>query len=89
MRTTIRLNDAFYDEVKRAAQERGETFTSFVERALTDALAGRHAEMAQPGGFTVRPYRGEGGLLPGIDLLDKEQMEQLAEPHLARQDSAE
>lgn len=69
MRTTIRLPDELYREVRVTAAQSGETVTSFIEDALRAALA-RHGSEARPAErYRVRPT-GEGGLQPGIDLAD-------------------
>ena len=63
MRTTVRLPDELYDEVRRRAVDQGVTVTSFLEQALRRALAehrpGQH--------FVVEPFAGT-GTLPGVDL---------------------
>ena len=67
MRTTIRLPDELYDEVRRRSVERGVTVTSFIERALRDSLAEQSKVPARP--FVVTAFKGN-GTLPGVDLND-------------------
>ena len=65
MRTTIRLPDELYDQVRRRAMDEGQTVTSFLERALRRALAEHDGDRD----FVVEPFRGT-GTLPGVDLHD-------------------
>ncbi len=68
MRTTIRLPDDLYMQVKVTAATQGETVTAFIAEALRAALAQRErAPHTAP--YRVSPFRGA-GLLPGIDLDD-------------------
>lgn len=68
MRTTVRLPDDLYTEVRVRAAADGATVTSFIEEALRAALARRDEHT------TVEPYRiepwGSGGPAPGVDLDD-------------------
>lgn len=68
MRTTIRLPDDLYSEVRLRAASEGATVTSFIEEALRAALRIRdeHEESAP---FRIAPFYGE-GLQPGVDLDD-------------------
>lgn len=79
MRTTIRLPDDLYDEVRRQSLDRGRTVTSYIEDALRAAL--RLPDGPPPAAFRVDAFHGS-GTLPGVDLDDSarllEQME--AEP---------
>ncbi|WP_375422942.1 ribbon-helix-helix domain-containing protein [uncultured Friedmanniella sp.] len=64
MRTTIRLPDDLYGQVRHRALETSTTVTSVIENALRAALA--HPE--SPGQtFVVEPFAGN-GTQPGIDL---------------------
>ena len=69
MRTTVRLPDDLYRQVKVTAAEEGETVTSFIEEALRAALA-RHAGAAARGSTYRVTATGSGGLQPGVDLTD-------------------
>ena len=66
MRTTIRLPDELYTEVRRRSADQGVTVTSFIEVALRAALV-EHERDPRP--FQVRPFSGT-GTLPGVDLTD-------------------
>ncbi len=66
MRTTLRLDDQLFREVKAAAAESGRTFTSIVEDALRESLARRRQSPAKR--RVVLPTFGSGGLMPGVDL---------------------
>ncbi len=65
MRTTIRLDDELYRELKEKAARSGRTVASVLEDAVRRGL---HApEQRKAGRYVVRPM-GEGGLQPGVDL---------------------
>jgi hypothetical protein len=66
VRTTIRLPDDLYGEVRRRALETSSTVTSVIENALRAALADRD-QSAQT--FVVEPFAGT-GTRPGVDLAD-------------------
>jgi Ribbon-helix-helix protein, copG family. len=68
MRTTIRLPDQLYREVRRRAADEKRTVTSFIEESLRDRLAARleHEATAR---FTVDAFVGT-GTLPGVDLTN-------------------
>jgi len=68
MRTTIRLDDALFADVKRLAADTGRTVTAVVEDALRDALARRNTRAA-PARPELPTFRGQ-GLQPGVDLDD-------------------
>lgn len=70
MRTTIRLPDDLYREVRVTAASAGGTVTSFIEEALRAALL-RAVDPAAGGrtAYLVRPV-GAGGTRPGVDLTD-------------------
>ena len=76
MRTTVRLEENLFLEVKREAAKRGETLTSMIEQGLRLVLAGSRS---RPGRTRVKlpVSRAGGGTLPGVDvnnssaLLDK------------------
>jgi Arc/MetJ family transcription regulator len=66
MRTTIRIDDALYRDVKQKAAGSGRTVAAVLEDAVR---VGLQPQLANP-----EPYRvhagGRGGLRPGIDLSD-------------------
>ncbi|MEB3030813.1 ribbon-helix-helix domain-containing protein [[Mycobacterium] nativiensis] len=65
MRTTIRMDDDLYREVKALAARSGRTVAAVLEDAVRRGL---RPDVAQP----PRPYAvtpcGHGGLRPGVDL---------------------
>jgi hypothetical protein len=65
MRTTIRIDDELYRQVKAKAAQSGRTVASVLEDAVRRGLT---SSAQVPGGrYTVRPT-GRGGLRPGVDL---------------------
>lgn len=68
VRTTVRLPDDLYTQVRVRAAAEGGTVTSFIEEALREAL-GRREQPAAREPYRVRPLGG-GGLRPGVDLDD-------------------
>ena len=60
-------------DAKAAAAQRHTTLGRVIEDALRDSLAPRRG---QPGDF-VLPSSGHGGLMPGVDLLDRDAMAEL------------
>jgi plasmid stability protein len=68
MRTTVRLPDDLYRQVRVRAAADGATVTAFIEAALRAALMSREAQ-PQREPYCVSPVYG-GGLLPGVDLDD-------------------
>lgn len=70
MRTTLNLDDDLYREVKVVAAERGVSATSVIEEALRAALRSQaHGQRSE------LPVSGRsGGLRPGVDLDDGNQM---------------
>jgi hypothetical protein len=65
MRTTIRIDDALYREVKARAAAGGRTVASVIEDAVRRGLDD-DARSARPP-FRVRAS-GRGGVRPGVDL---------------------
>lgn len=79
MRTTVILPDELYRQAKAAAQALDRTFTSFLEEAVRRELARRESATEAPA-FRVQPFLappGGGGTLPGVDLTNKEQIQDL------------
>ena len=79
MRTTIRLPDDLYREVKVTAASTGRNVTSFIEEALRAALLREH----EPADLEREAYRvtpvGVGGVVPGVDLTDSARLLELME----------
>ena len=69
MRTTVRLDPGLLERAREAADERGETLTSLIERGLRLVLARGEGG---PSRRRVRlpVSRATGGTLPGVDLDD-------------------
>ena len=65
MRTTIRIDDELYREVKAKAARSGQTVAAVLEDAVRRGLNPPAQRTASP--YIVRPG-GRGGLRPGVDL---------------------
>ncbi|HUL99048.1 MAG TPA: ribbon-helix-helix domain-containing protein [Mycobacterium sp.] len=65
MRTTIRIDDDLYREVKARAARSGRTVAAVLEDAVRRGLGSSERPPAAP--YRVRPT-GRGGLRPGVDL---------------------
>ena len=65
MRTTIRIDDDLYRQVKAKAAHSGRTVAAVLEDAVRRGL--NPAQRSVAGRFVVRPT-GRGGLRPGVDL---------------------
>ena len=66
MRTTIRLDDQLFAELKKTAADEGRTLAAVIEDALRESLARRSAQPAQAP-VHLPTFRGD-GVLPGVDL---------------------
>jgi predicted transcriptional regulator len=67
MRTTIRLPDDLYQQVRAEALAAGSTTTSFIEEALRAALLRRGRVRPDADRYEVEPFAGT-GVLPGVDV---------------------
>jgi plasmid stability protein len=65
MRTTIRIDDELYREVKTRAAQSGRTVAAVLEDAVRRGLNASNRRDA--GSYVVRTT-GRGGLRPGVDL---------------------
>jgi plasmid stability protein len=65
VRTTIRIDDELYREVKAKAARSGRTVAAVLEDAVRRGL--NPAEQRKRSRYRVRPT-GRGGLQPGVDL---------------------
>jgi plasmid stability protein len=65
MRTTIRIDDALYRDVKARAARSGRTVAAVLEDAVRRGLDPAGQQSAHR--YAVRPI-GTGGLRPGVDL---------------------
>ena len=72
VRTTLILDEDLLRRAKKQAVDEGTTLTELVDRGIRMAV---HEKVAP---YVVRlPSHGEGGLLPGIDLENKDQIEEI------------
>jgi len=69
MRTTVRLNEGLFRQVKAEAARRGETVTALIERGLRLVLSASHRP-AKRSRLKLPVSRATGGTRPGIDLED-------------------
>jgi hypothetical protein len=76
VRTTIRLPDELYGDVRRRSVQDGVTVTAFIEQAVRTALA--HEDRSPVQRFEVKPFRGS-GTYPGVDLTDSAALAELME----------
>lgn len=76
MRTTVTIDDALLADAKVLAARTHRTVSSVLEEALRDLIA-RHVEALDTAPNVVLPTHGTGGLRPGVDLLDGEQLADL------------
>ena len=65
VRTTIRMDDQLFTELKKTAAAEGRTLASVIEDALRESLA-RRERQASSALFTFPTFHGS-GLMPGID----------------------
>jgi hypothetical protein len=65
VRTTIRIDDDLYREVKAKAARSRRTVAAVLEDAVRRGL--NPADRPPPGSYTIRPT-GQGGLRSGVDL---------------------
>lgn len=74
VRTTVRLDDDLYREVKARAAREGRTVASVLEDAV-------RVGMRRPADAEARPFVpltfGSGGLMPGVDLSDNASLSEL------------
>ena len=65
MRTTIRIDDELYREVKATAARSGRTVAAVLEDAVRRGL---HPSQPRAGQRYAVPASGRGGVKPGVDL---------------------
>ncbi|MGD9696059.1 MAG: ribbon-helix-helix domain-containing protein [Thermoleophilia bacterium] len=73
MRTTIRIDDDLYREVKERAARSGRTIAAVLEDAVRTGLEPSGGR--SPDRFEVRPF-GSGGLMPGVDLNSNDSVQE-------------
>lgn len=66
MRTTIRIDDDLYREVKAEAAREGRSVGEVIE----DALRTRHQRLRREDTIPALPVFGGSGVMPGVDLGD-------------------
>lgn len=79
MRTTLRINDALFADVKRLAIDRGKTFTDVVEDALQVYLH-HQSTPVQKEPFKLHTVGGN-GVQPGVDLSNNAALADLMDEH--------
>ena len=77
MRTTIRLDDQLYSQVRQLAAKRNTTITAVIEDALRQLLTNQQVIQERPTVY-LTTVDGE-GLLPGVDLDDSAALLELME----------
>jgi hypothetical protein len=66
VRTTVRLDDELYRQVKMNAARTGRTIADVIEDALRTSLTKSDPEVSRP--LPALPTFGQRGPLPGVDL---------------------
>lgn len=79
MRTTIRLQDEFYEAVRARAAQEGKTVTELIQEALSDRLVRPLKSERKP--FKLVPFVGGGGVMPGIDLSKTSALEDVLDEY--------
>jgi hypothetical protein len=78
MRTTVRLSDGLMNQIKREAEQRGETVTNLIEEGLRLVLA--QSQQPPRRERVILPVStAGGGVLPGVDLNDSALLEDIME----------
>ena len=77
MRTTIRIDDQLFVEIKQLAAQTGQTLTAIIEEALRQMLA-RQQQTVQRPPVELITVSGN-GLQPGVDLDDSAALLELME----------
>jgi hypothetical protein len=67
MRTTIRMDDALFAQVKEEAVRTGRTFTQVIEDAVRESLGRRRANLSDRPAVRLPTFAGS-GLQAGVDL---------------------
>jgi len=77
MRTTIRLDDELFNQVKAYAARSGKTFTAVISDAVRESMA--RYEVNEQREYVSLPVGDGDGLLPGVDLDDSASLLDLME----------
>jgi hypothetical protein len=83
MRTTVSIDDHLLSEAKQIAARTHRSLGQVIDDALRRMLTETSGASSTP---VTLPTHGSGGLQPGVDLEDKEQLAELLgdnEPHRA------
>jgi hypothetical protein len=72
--TTLVVDEHLLHEAERMARERRTTVDQVVEEALRREVQAPARQQRHP---MALPTHGQGGLLPGVDLEDREMMDRL------------
>ncbi len=75
MRTTVTIDDGLLADAKVLAARTHRTLSSVLEDALRELIARSDAAPDAP--EVALPSHGSGGVRPGVDLLDREQLAEL------------
>lgn len=79
MRTTIRIDDDLYRQVKTRAAQTGRTVAATIEDAVRDAIVRRPSP---PANLSPLPTYGGGGVMPGVDLSSNAALRQFLDDGL-------
>ncbi len=79
MRTTIRIDEALYRQVKARAGATGRTVSEVIESAIREALLPRPVS-TDP--LPPLPIYGGSGVMPGVDLADSAALRDLMDADL-------
>ncbi len=74
VRTTIRIDEDLYREIKARAARSGRTVAAVLQDAVRRGLAADTRPQAGP--YRVEPF-GQGGLRPGVDLSSSAELAEL------------
>ncbi len=74
VRTTVIVEESVIEQAKKLAFEQKKTFTQLLEDSLRMTIRESTKPYVR---FADLPCFGEGGLLPGIDLEDKDMMDEI------------
>jgi hypothetical protein len=71
MRTTLNIDDALMERVRRIASETGRTITQVIEDVLRREVAGEKPKRKR---FRLKWVTVSGRLQPGVDLADRDSL---------------
>ena len=80
VRTTIRIDDALYRQVKTQAAQTGRTVSEVIEDAVRTSLGSRSERQHRR--RKKLPVSGGSGLMPGIDIADSRALRDLMDEGL-------